>query len=65
MLTSCGDTLLDLGDDAGEALLAEAREVIDRCVDPGIAGRYLTRADRPPSARHPSPSSAPARWWSS
>ena len=41
VLTSCGDTLLDLGDDAGEALLAEAREVVDRCVDPGIAGRYL------------------------
>ena len=37
VLTSCGDTLLDLGDDDGEALLAEAREVIDRCVDPGIA----------------------------
>lgn len=43
MLTSCGDTLLGLGDGAGEALLDEAREVIARCPDPGIAGRYLTR----------------------
>jgi LuxR family transcriptional regulator, maltose regulon positive regulatory protein len=48
VLTSCGDTLLDLGDDDGEALLAEAREVVDRCVDPGIAISHLTRA----SARH-------------
>ena len=46
VLTSCGDTLLDLGDGAGEALLDEAREVIARCPDPGIAGRYLTRAER-------------------
>ena len=44
VLTSCGDTLLDLGDNGGEILLAEAREVIDRCVDPGIAIRHLTRA---------------------
>ena len=48
VLTTCGDTLLDLGDDDGEALLAEAREVIDRCVAPGIAIRYLAQA----TARH-------------
>ena len=48
VLATCGDTLLDLGDDAGAALVAEARTVIDRCVDPGIAGRYLTRTE----ARH-------------
>ena len=48
VLTSCGDTLLDLGDEDGASLLAEAREVIDRCVDPGIAIRQLTRA----GARH-------------
>ncbi len=53
VLTSSGDTLLDLGDhDRGEpigvALLAEARAVLDRCVDPGIAGRHLERA----RARH-------------
>ncbi|HSB88317.1 MAG TPA: LuxR C-terminal-related transcriptional regulator [Ilumatobacteraceae bacterium] len=45
VLTACGDTLLDLGDDdAGRVLLVEARRLIERCVDPGIAGRYLTRA---------------------
>ncbi len=49
MLTSCGDTLLDLGDDDGAALLAEAREVIDRCVDPGIADSLTWRG---PAARH-------------
>ncbi|MCU1393550.1 MAG: putative LuxR family transcriptional regulator [Ilumatobacteraceae bacterium] len=45
VLTTCGDTLLDLGDDAGIALLVEARHGIDRCVDPGVAGRYLARAE--------------------
>jgi LuxR family maltose regulon positive regulatory protein len=45
VLTTCGDTLLDLGDDAGAALVAEARSVINRCVDPGIAGRYLARTE--------------------
>ncbi|MCU1356751.1 MAG: putative LuxR family transcriptional regulator [Acidimicrobiales bacterium] len=44
VLTACGDTLIDLGDPAGEVLLAEARSVIGRCPDPGIAGRYLARA---------------------
>ena len=45
VLTTCGDTLLDLDDDSGAAVIAEARAVIDRCVDPGIAGRYLTRTE--------------------
>lgn len=45
VLTTCGDTLLDLGDAAGQALLAEARTAIDRCPDPGIAGRYLARIE--------------------
>jgi len=48
ILTTCGDTLMDLGDDDGAALIAEARTRVDRCVDPGIAGRYLARAE----ARH-------------
>jgi LuxR family transcriptional regulator, maltose regulon positive regulatory protein len=48
VLTSCGDTLLDHGDRAGEALIVEAGEVIDRCADPGIAGRYMART----RARH-------------
>lgn len=45
VLATCGDTLLDLGDTAGAAFIAEARSVIDRCVDPGIAGRSLARAE--------------------
>jgi LuxR family maltose regulon positive regulatory protein len=48
VLTVAGDTLLGLGDAAGAALLAEARTIIDRCVDPGIAGRALARVE----ARH-------------
>ncbi len=44
VLTICGDTLLGLGDRSGEALLVEACEVIDRCPDPGIAGRSLARS---------------------
>ena len=59
VLTTCGDTLLDLGDDAGAALIVEARVRIDRCVDPGIAGRYLARVE----SRHhlTSPSTDTAR----
>jgi LuxR family maltose regulon positive regulatory protein len=45
VLTACGDTLVDLGDPTGEPLLAEARSVIDRCPDPGVAGRYLARSE--------------------
>ena len=45
VLTTCGDTLLDLADEAGASLLHEARDRIDRCVDPGIAGRYLARTE--------------------
>jgi LuxR family maltose regulon positive regulatory protein len=45
VLTICGDTLIDLGDTAGPALLTEARSVINRCPDPGIAGRYLSRIE--------------------
>ncbi len=43
VLTICGDTLMGLGDFAGEPLLAEARSVMALCPDPGIAGRYLAR----------------------
>jgi LuxR family maltose regulon positive regulatory protein len=39
---------LDLGDEAGRPLVVEARAVINRCIDPGIAGRYLARVE----ARH-------------
>lgn len=57
VLTACGDTLLDLGDDTGMALLDEAGAVIDRCPDPGIAGHYLTRT----CARHQLASAPPKR----
>jgi LuxR family maltose regulon positive regulatory protein len=48
VLTVAGGTLLDLGDDAGADLLVEARSIVGRCVDPGIAGIHLARAE----ARH-------------
>ena len=44
-LTLAGDTLLDADDATGAALLTEARSIIDRCPDPGIAGRYLARIE--------------------
>jgi LuxR family maltose regulon positive regulatory protein len=56
VLTTCGDTLLHLGDESGAMLLTEARGRIDRCVDPGIAGRYLTRTE----SRHRLATSPPA-----
>jgi LuxR family maltose regulon positive regulatory protein len=45
VLTTCGDVLLEQHDDTGVALLVEARTRLDRCVDPGIAGRYLARIE--------------------
>ncbi len=54
VLTTCGDTLIDLGDAAGEGLLAEARSVINRCPDPGIVGRYLARIESRHSLAAPS-----------
>jgi LuxR family maltose regulon positive regulatory protein len=45
VLAVCGDTLTDLGDPNGPPLLDEARSVLGRCPDPGIAGRYLARSD--------------------
>ncbi len=45
VLTICGDVLAELGDPEGSDLLAEARGVIDRCPDPGIASRYLDRTE--------------------
>ena len=45
VLTMCADTLIDLGDVAGPPLITEARLSIDRCIDPGIAGRYLARTE--------------------
>lgn len=56
VLALCGDTLLDHGDGAGSALLDEARSVLGRCPDPGIAGRHLARAE----ARHGTTAARPA-----
>jgi len=47
-LTSAADVAFDHGEADGDAFLAEARSIVDRCVDPGIAGRYLARVE----ARH-------------
>jgi LuxR family maltose regulon positive regulatory protein len=56
VLAVCGDTLLDHGDPAGAALLEEARSVVDRLPDPGIAGRHLSRAE----SRHGKTTARPA-----
>lgn len=45
VLTMCGDILIEHGDPQGSELLAEARVVVDRCTDPGIAGRFLDRTE--------------------
>jgi LuxR family maltose regulon positive regulatory protein len=45
VLTACGDTLNDVEPGSGDEHLVEARAIIDRCPDPGIAGRYLARAE--------------------
>ncbi|MFN0144420.1 MAG: LuxR C-terminal-related transcriptional regulator [Mycobacterium sp.] len=56
VLTACADTLLELADAAGEPLLLEAHSIIERLVDPGIAGRYLARTE---SRHHIAPISDP------
>ena len=45
VLTACGDTLEDLDAGGGAPYLAEARSIVDRCPDPGVAGRFLARAE--------------------
>lgn len=45
VLTICGDVLAELGDPEGPELLGEARIIVNRCPDPGIAGRYLDRIE--------------------
>jgi LuxR family maltose regulon positive regulatory protein len=47
-LASAADVAFHEGHPDAVALLAEAQAVRDRCVDPGIAGRYLARVE----ARH-------------
>lgn len=47
-LASAADVAFEQGHADADALVAEARSIVDRCVDPGIAGRYLARVE----ARH-------------
>ncbi len=47
-LACAGDVLAHHGEPEGPDLIIEARSIIDRCSDPGIAGRYLARVE----ARH-------------
>ncbi len=44
-LTSAADVLCDLDAPDGPDILAEARRVVDRCVDPGITAPYLGRVE--------------------
>lgn len=44
-LASAADVAFDHGHDEAEDLLRDARSLADRCVDPGIAGRYLARVE--------------------
>jgi len=45
VLTVCSDTLNDREPGSGAELLVEARSIIDRCPDPGAAGRQLDRVE--------------------
>ena len=47
-LASAADVAFEQGHRDAERLVAEARSIVGRCVDPGIAGRYLARVE----ARH-------------
>lgn len=55
VLTLAGDVLLRAGDDRGPELLAEARQVMERCADPGIARSQFERV----AARHRLPGARP------
>ena len=47
-LASAADVAFENDHGDADRLLAEARGIVDRCADPGIAGRYLARVE----ARH-------------
>lgn len=55
VLALAGDVLLRKGDDRGRTLLDEARQVMDRCADPGIARPLFERV----AARHRLPGARP------
>jgi LuxR family transcriptional regulator, maltose regulon positive regulatory protein len=44
-LASAADVAFDHGHSDADQLLSEARSIVDRCVDPGISGRYLARVE--------------------
>ena len=56
VLTVAGDVLLQQGDDRGRELLDEARQMIEKCPDPGITRALLERV----AARHRVARSRPA-----
>ncbi len=55
-LASAADEAFVHGHDDAESLLLEARSIVDRCTDPGIAGRYLARVE----SRHGRAAQAPS-----
>ena len=44
-LASAADVAFDHDHSDAERLIVEARTIVERCVDPGIAGRYLARVE--------------------
>lgn len=54
-LTSAADVLTLQGSTDGDDLLRQARSIIDRCPDPGIAGQYLSRIEARNGTLQPTP----------
>ena len=54
-LTSAADVLTRQGQPDGDDLLRQARTIIDRCPDPGIAGQYLARIEARNGILQPTP----------
>ena len=59
-LASAADVAFDHGDAAATDLRAEARSIVDRCNDAGIAGRYLARVEARHGLATPPPAGTPA-----
>ncbi len=55
-LASGGDVLSHHAHPDGAALLRDARAIVDRCPDPGVAGQYLARVEARHHVSHPAPS---------
>lgn len=54
-LTSAADVLTRDGQPDSDDLLGQARSIIDRCPDPGIAGQYLARIEARNGTATPTP----------